>query len=72
MIAHGNFYDVQWIGTKYCKKCHLIGRQFCRYNTVPTLGPILQAPIGLTVKDLTFWHRRAEQLLGQSVTIVSQ
>jgi hypothetical protein len=62
----------EWIGTKYCKKCDLIGRQFCRCNSIPTLDPILLAPAGLTIDDRTYWHHRAQDLLGQPVTIVNQ
>lgn len=59
-----------WIGTKYCEKCDLIGRQFCRCNSIPTLDPILLAPANLTVDDLTYWHRRAQDLLGQPVIMI--
>lgn len=61
----------RWTGTRYCEKCDLIGRQFCRCNSIPTFDPILLAPAGLTVDDLTYWHRRAKSLLGHSVTIAT-
>jgi hypothetical protein len=35
------------------------------------LQPILRAPATLDTTDLTYWHRRANVLLGQPVTIIS-